>query len=161
MAEYKLTEEGRARFESHFTKGDDCWLWHGCRHSQGYGVMGVGGTIDKAHRIAYRLYVGPIPPGMCVCHTCDNPPCVNPAHLFLGTCADNQRDMIAKGRAVHPAGEQRPDAVLTADAVRQIRKLAGAPGVTQRKLAAMFGVSPTIISLVITGKRWKSVPSVG
>jgi hypothetical protein len=81
---------------------DQCWEWTGkARHPFGYGVFGLGtrqaGTM-QAHRFSYQLYVGPIPDGMCVLHKCDNPPCVNPDHLFLGTRADNNHDMIAKGR---------------------------------------------------------------
>lgn len=81
-----------------------CWIWQLRKSRLGYGRVNAPpndrrrGRIMTAHRFAYEVYVGPIPPGMFVCHSCDNPPCCNPAHLWLGTAADNTRDMIAKGR---------------------------------------------------------------
>lgn len=75
-----------------------CWPW-GC--GPGYGQVQVGPTRESTHRISWEIHVGPIPPGLCVCHKCDNPPCVNPAHLFLGTHLDNARDREAKGRGHH------------------------------------------------------------
>ncbi len=82
--------------------GMDCWEWQGSKNELGYGRMGAGGrhtgTI-KAHRVAYSLCCGEIPEGLAVCHACDNPGCVNPSHLWLGTKGDNTKDMLAKGRA--------------------------------------------------------------
>lgn len=78
---------------------DDCWPWLASRMPKGYGKLGIASTTPKlAHRVSWELHYGPIPEGLFVCHRCDNPPCVNPAHLFLGTCTDNLRDMVAKGR---------------------------------------------------------------
>jgi len=93
-----------ARFDKHLTPGDPdaCWPWAGPLDRKGYGVIfHVGGQTGpnwSAHRAAWTLLVGPIPAGMHVLHTCDNPPCCNPAHLFLGTNDDNVADMVAKGR---------------------------------------------------------------
>lgn len=81
-----------------------CWEFNGFRHRQGYGTIWVRGRQWRAHRLMYTKAIGPIPPGLFVCHTCDNTPCCNPAHLFLGTHTDNQRDMIAKNR--HSKGRQ-------------------------------------------------------
>lgn len=86
---------------------DDCWEWQGGRHRFRYGRLGLGGErgrrTEYAHRISYILAHGPIPEGLYVCHHCDNPPCCNPDHLFLGTPSDNARDMSAKGRASAPS----------------------------------------------------------
>lgn len=86
------------RFWENTQRVGACLVWTGCRTAGGYGRVRVANRTDWAHRTAYRLAVGAIPPGMFVCHRCDNPPCVEPTHLFLGTALDNNRDRIAKGR---------------------------------------------------------------
>lgn len=92
--------EIETRFWSHVHKTPTCWVWTGTTNKsrRGYGIMVHGGVRVQAHRLAHTLLVGPIPEGMFVCHHCDNPPCVRPDHLFLGTQADNIHDMMQKGR---------------------------------------------------------------
>lgn len=97
------------RFWSKVLKTDGCWLWMGARHPQGYGNIGLPKDengrypIGKAHRVSWELHNGPIPAGLLVMHRCDNPPCVNPDHLFVGTVGDNVRDSASKGR-LRPGG---------------------------------------------------------
>lgn len=88
---------------------DECWQWTGATDSHGYGQLTIHNRHVGAHRLAYTFTVGSIPAGLCICHTCDNPPCCNPAHLFIGTMSDNLRDCAQKGRngaQSHP--ERRP-----------------------------------------------------
>lgn len=90
-----------SRFEEKFIPVPEagCWIWTAATNSMGYGRMVFNGPARLAHRISYQLYRGPIPDGMCVCHKCDTPLCVNPDHLFLGTFSDNARDMVRKFRS--------------------------------------------------------------
>lgn len=140
-----------------------CWEWTGYRNREGYAMASSGGSrTELVHRIVYRLCVGDLPTGVCVCHRCDNPPCVNPAHLFLGTHRDNMRDAATKQR-LRPRdsrGEKNPGAKLTEDDVRQIRAKAaageGTPGI-QMQLANEFGVSTKTIALIIKRVTWKNV----
>lgn len=101
MNEHLITEETRAAFLRFVdTSGGDtsCWTWQGGKHRRGYGHAHAMGRQWQAHRLAWTLFRGPIPAGSCVCHACDNPPCVNPSHLFLGSHGDNMQDAVVKGR---------------------------------------------------------------
>jgi hypothetical protein len=119
-----------------------------------------GRRMDVAHRLAWELTHGPIPPGQFVCHTCDNPPCVNPAHLFLGSAADNSADMVAKGRQA-PAektarrGESHGRALLTAAEVAEIRSRYAAGGTTYRQLASEYGVGPPHVWAIVNRRVWR------
>lgn len=108
----------------------------------------------RAHRAAYELFVGPIPVGMWVLHRCDNPPCVNPHHLFLGTNTDNVHDMIAKGR--NRTGESHTNAKLTESDVNEIRRIYERGDMERgaRPLARKYGVSSTAISNIVQGRVW-------
>lgn len=134
--------------------GDACWPWtQGTRN--GYGRFYVGNKkYLEAHRVAYALMNGPIPEGVDVLHSCDNPPCCNPAHLSLGTHTDNMRDMESKGRSNHPRGESHTEAKLTADQVRAIRYL-HSTGLRLTTIAAQFGVTPTHAGNVAHRKNWR------
>ena len=87
--------------------GTGCWPWLGCLTGGGYGQIRNSGRYQQAHRAAWELKYGPIPEGLVVCHRCDNPRCVRPDHLFLGTATDNMRDMYSKGR--HPRASRAPE----------------------------------------------------
>lgn len=141
------------RFWSKVAKSEDgCWEWQGRPDKDGYGHIGaIDGREVKAHRLSYEMAYGPIPEGMLVCHSCDNPPCVRPDHLFLGTSQQNTADMIAKGRM------SLPGAKITAETVRAIRDRYAMGNVTMRVLAEEFGVSTPGICLIVNRVTWKAV----
>jgi hypothetical protein len=140
---------------------DECWEWTAARHLQGYGRFWIGshaeGKTHRAHRVAWELENGPVPDGLDVCHHCDNPPCCNPRHLWLGTNQDNLRDCSAKGRAYKPTwwGEQVGSSKLTLEQVREIRRMAHL-GLTRREIAACFGVAKTTVTNIINGETWRA-----
>ena len=141
------------RFWDKVDKSGDCWEWTACKDRGGYGKLGRNGKTVKAHRLSWELANGPIPEGMHVCHKCDNPACCNPAHLFLGTPADNARDMKNKGRAAK--GERNGQAKLDEDKVQVIKLLKGR--MTQEAIGGLFGVKQNQVSRIHSGKRWSHV----
>lgn len=161
---YQSPEE---RFWSKVNKSDaGCWLWTGSLAKLGYGCFTIGAKGEnyqewRAHRYSWFLAHGDIPDGMNVCHRCDNPRCVNPDHLFLGTTADNIADKMHKGRQAQ--GEQVGCAKLSRDDVLAIRKLyieglnAKPRKYSSRKLAKMYGVSKGAILSIVQGKTWSCV----
>lgn len=131
-----------------------CWEWAGNTfHTFGYGQLRILGKGYDAHRLAYRTWVQwEIPEGAQVRHTCDNPPCINPAHLILGSSQDNHDDMVLRGRALR--GERNPAAKLTDDDTENIRIVWGL-GASQGKIAKAFGVGQPTISHIVNNKRRK------
>lgn len=140
---------------------DDCWLWLASTNASGYGQFSVGGRCGRpelAHRIAWMVANGPIPVGLCVLHNCpggDNPACVNPAHLWLGTRRDNSRDMDAKGRRVSVMGECVGTAKLDPARVRDMRNRYAMGGVSTRVLAREYGISKSQVFSIVAGDDWK------
>lgn len=133
---------------------DACWPWLGHKIRRGYGQLSVAGRLWLAHRYAYSISNNREPGLLLVCHTCDNPPCCNPTHLFLGTVADNTRDAQAKGRLAK--GERIGVSRLTASAVREIRARFVA-GESKAALARAFSVTPRSVHLVVIEETWRHV----
>lgn len=143
-------------FWSKVNKGGDCWEWTASRTGDGYGHAHFGAAI-LAHRLSWVLTRGAIPPGMKVLHRCDNPPCVRPEHLFLGTQADNARDREAKGRSGSHVGVLNGRAKLTPEQVRAIRERYGRGDGSQRQIAKEYSVSPSLIQRVVRGDLWSHI----
>ena len=135
-----------------------CFIWLGALNKEGgYGRTSQGARSDgrprnrRVHRLMYEKEIGPIPDGLDVLHRCDNPVCVNPEHLFLGTHADNMKDCADKGRLPDRRGQKAPNAKLTADQVTAIR----ASTRSQRAIAKDFGITQAAVSLIKTGRTWR------
>jgi hypothetical protein len=157
VRKFGSTDDPRPDWETRFwakvQKGPGCWIWTAATDKRGYGML-QGAPIRAVHRLAYLLAYG-APGDHHVCHRCDNPPCVNPAHLFLGTDADNLADMAAKGRSAW--GEKNHHAKLTRDEVQEIRAMSRR-GVLQRDIAARFNISRATVGDIIRGRSWAQLP---
>jgi hypothetical protein len=141
-------------FWNKVNKTGSCWVWTGSKDKDGYGIQfTLNGQVWKPHRLSYYLTTGVNPQGQVVCHKCDNPACVNPAHLFLGSQYDNIQDMVNKGRHKfgRSPGESNPSAKLTEQQVLEIRSLPG----PNRKIAAQYGVSKCTIDEIRSGRTWR------
>jgi len=137
------------RLWSRVERGPGCWVWTGCRSKWGYGQIGSKGRMARTHRVSWELTRNrPVPEGLHVLHRCDNPPCVRPSHLYVGTDLDNARDRVARGRSWTK---------LTKADVVEIRERA-ASGEFQTSLALEFGVTQPVISHIVHRKNWKHVP---
>lgn len=147
------------RFWKKIHKTNTCWLWTAFKMPSGYGQFRIKNRMMLAHRVSWELKNGPILDSkLCVLHKCDNPPCVNPDHLFLGTLEDNIKDMMDKKRnskeTAGAQGEQNGRAKLTEQQVKEIRSRPIYRG-SQSKLAKEFEVSINLISRIINRKIWK------
>lgn len=141
-----------------------CWEWMRSKKPAGYGTIWDNRKLTTVHRVAYRLWVGPIPDGLCVLHRCENPCWCNPYHLFLGTYKDNRIDCVSKGRhggITHPEaflrGTQNPRSKLDDHKVLEIKRLLTDPEFTQRGVAKIFSVSNQTICDIANGKHWRHI----
>ena len=142
------------RFWNKVSKSDDCWEWLAHKNPKGYGKFRYAGANGcLAHRVSWELEYGDIPDGMHVLHRCDNPSCVRPDHLFLGTNKDNVEDRVSKGRQRSHVGTNNPRAILTPDQVRYIRYSSA----TADNLAAVFNVKASYIPHIKSRKVWRNV----
>ena len=155
-ATHSMLIQEKLEFYGWIVTSTGCWEWSGNRFSNGYGQLYISGRKLLTHKIAYELWVGPIPEGQVVRHfVCDNPPCINPAHLRVGTTKDNFRDKAAHGRQVY--GEGVHNSKLTSTDVVEIRLSYTAGTESQRELADRFGVSSACVNKVCTRKTWARV----
>ncbi len=146
------------RFWSKVDKGllsEGCWIWTASQSDWGYGYFSVDGRMKKAHRVSWTIVNGEIPEGLHVLHRCDNPPCVNPSHLFLGTHQDNMADHVAKGRTSGASGEHNGRARLSIAEVRKIRERLAA-GLAQKDIAGEFGVCQQSVSAINRRSTWNA-----
>jgi len=156
-----ITEELADIFWRNLKKTDGCWVWFG-RRVRNYGFFYIKGRNLRAHRVSWVIHFGQIPDGMYVCHHCDNPPCVNPKHLFLGTQSDNIRDAVKKKRIVSPwangkaRGELSPRSKLKDAQVHEMRRLIS-KGVPYRTIGRQFNVSATTVLRVKKGACWSHI----
>lgn len=142
------------------TDNGACWEWLGFRTNDGYGQMKWDRRAQKAHRVSWILANGEIPNNLWVLHSCDNPPCVNPNHLFLGTRQDNTADMDAKGRRSHKPineGEKHPHHKLTNLQVDEIRQRFAKGGVSLSALGREFNVCYQQIRRIVQRKAWQHI----
>lgn len=137
---------------------DGCWEWMRARNNMGYGTLTINGRAAYAHRLAYELAGNEVPEGQHVLHSCDNPACINPAHLSAGTRSDNMQDAARKGRLRTPEvalyGSANPAAKLDETTVRSIRRLL-AKGWTQAEIAERHDISQSQVSNIARGRHWK------
>lgn len=145
------------RFWRKVDKTGDCWVWTGGKHKDGYGLTGVTGKTELAHRVAWEFTNGKIPEGLHVLHKCDNPPCVRPDHLFVGTHLDNMQDMNNKGRlkTTGMAGEKHPLSVLSEVNVLDIREMAKT--MTQTSIALIYKVSRQAVGDIVCRRNWRHI----
>jgi HNH endonuclease len=168
----KVTRSAEERFWEKVARrgADDCWEWKATRSPANYGRFYINGRYEQASRVAWTLANGEIPSGLWVLHKCDNPPCVNPNHLFLGDRRDNMIDCSTKRRngahlyperyrgcAQKTLGEQNGQSKLSANQVREIRRMRREEGLLHREIAAKFGVTGTTVAGILSGKYWRHV----
>ncbi len=142
-----------------------CWYWTKGKNKDGYGYLFHEGRMQRATRLSYEAFVGPIPSGKLVLHRCDSPSCINPEHLFLGSHADNARDRNSKGRQAkgtrHSKAKITESAVFHYKAIRNLAILAGLGKIKGTRAARHHtGISQTTASHINAGRRWRHVKLV-
>lgn len=137
--------------------GSQCLEWQGLKTASNYGILHYSKAHFVTHRVAYAIHNQEDPGDLFVCHHCDNPPCCNPDHLFLGTSADNVRDMVNKGRAARQQGEAHGRARLTEQDIKKIRSEYKDPKLTAKKIASKYGINHWYVYDIVRGKRWHHV----
>jgi hypothetical protein len=152
-----ITENLVNRFEAKVKVGRGCWAWQAAKTPLGYGFIKINGRMVGAHRASWLIYRGEIPPGKNILHECDNPNCVNPNHLSVGTQSKNISDMVKRGRGRIPRGEGHYLTRLTNADVVDIRGKYANGNVTQRELAKEYGVDRSSISKICSRKNWKHI----
>jgi len=143
-------------FWQRIVRTPNCWLWQGAKNSDGYGNLTYRGKPYRAHRLAWILTNGPVPEGMEVCHTCDNPLCANPNHLFVGTHLENMHDSLNKGRTAktRARGERNGFHKLTWAKVLAIRFVYGLGHYSQQELGQFFNCHQRTVSRVVRNEHW-------
>jgi len=152
-----LTDPVKRRFWKSVKKSPHCWEWTGAK-AFGYGVFGINYGMYRSHRISYEIRFGRLIDRLCVCHKCDNPTCVRPSHLFLGTHRDNVQDCILKGRRDIPSGERHHFSTFSSDEVLLMRDLSR-HGVPVPILSGFFDAPSSTIRKVLLGISWKHLLS--
>jgi hypothetical protein len=150
--------ENKTLKEKFYEKVGLNWQWRGCKNPvTGYGVMKINTKMHRAHRVSYQIHNGEIPDGMCVLHSCDDPGCVNPEHLHLGTFGDNNTERAQRGRNRDQRGEKHNFARLTEEQVIEIKeKYKG--GKYQKDIGKEYGVSQSHVSNIVRGIKWSHIP---
>lgn len=155
----QFTEKDIKRFWSKVDvkSEDECWEWMAGDDGNGYGVIRINNKNVKAHRFSYTINIGVIFDKLFVCHSCDNPSCVNPKHLWLGTNKDNSQDRDVKGRGNHPKGVAHGRTSLSENDIIYIRETYSKGNITQKELAKQFGIVHSVVSYIVRGATWKNV----
>lgn len=141
------------RFWDKVEKTDGCWIWRASKTNNGYGRFQIKKQTKVSHRISWELTNGEIPDGLLVLHHCDNPACVRPDHLFLGTHVDNSKDMVQKGRVAR--GVRHHKAKLTEEQIKEIRLKHSNHQIPQKQIADEYGVGQPQISRILSRTHWK------
>lgn len=148
-----LSLKDRLALRSRIAEGTGCVEWQGSKDRDGYGLIGVGGSLVGTHRVAWEIENGPVPDGLNVLHKCDNPSCVNPEHLFVGTQLENVKDMMEKNRLASRKGVRNSSAKVTEEVVKAIRS----DSRPSKQIAGAYGLNRNTVWLIKSGRSWSHV----